>query len=334
MSTYLEVINFKSKKKHHITTFKSYIVEQSLQIPADAFSFTVGNYNGEVSKLISAGDEVRFYINKELCFIGIIDELTVHFTLTTMDVELAGRDKTMLLLENDCEPVTYNNMTLDAFIKKRTGLYGIKTRISGASNKIKKIAINGGDTEWGLIEKYCKQQGLYARFEKDELVVGKLRQDSNVNYVFSNEKPDAIKIKSMLITVSSETVSKITVYSDDNEKHKGIKGVATDKSPIKRNKVVNEDVETNAAAKTKADELLKEMNREAFVISITTNTKVPLPTNKVAKVVSAKLGLNVVLLIDSVRYTFDDSGSNTTITLKLIENVPVNWANHTIPTIG
>lgn len=332
--TYLEVTNFKSKKKHEISTFKSYIVESSLDIPADQFSFMVSNYNGEVTKAISSGDEVRFYINSQLCFIGIIDEMTVHFNISNMDVELSGRDKTLLLLENDCEPVTYNNITLETFIKRRANLYGIKTRISGATNKIKKIAINGGETEWNHIDKYCKQRGLYPRFEKDELVVGKLRQDANVDYIFCNEKTNTIKIKDMLITISSEVVSKVTVYADDNEKHKGIKGVATDASPVKRQKVVNEDVETNADAKVKAQEVLKELNRDAFVIQITTYTKTPLPTNKVARVINAKLGLNVVLLIDKVRYTFDDNGSNTEITLKLIEKVPVSWANHTIPTIG
>lgn len=333
MVAVLKVKNKKSGNEYKISAFKSYIIEQSLQIPADQFSFVLSNYNGEVSKAISAGDEVYFYLDNQLTFIGIIDEMTIRFGIQSMDVELSGRDKTSLLLDNECEPVTYKDLTLKSLIEKRASIYGIKTDIKDANNKIKKIVINGGETEWSIIENYTREVGIYGRFEKDTLVVSKLRKDSNIDYIFSNDNPGHIKIKDMLLTVSSDITTEVIVYADDNDKHKGIKGKATATGPNKRKKVMNEDVETNAAANKKAKEEIKKLNREAFAVMITTYTKKPLPINKVVRVVSKRLDLNIIMIIDKVRYTFDDGGSNTEITLKLIEGVSNKWSNHTIPTV-
>ena len=115
---YAIIINKKTNKKYKINLFKQYIIDQSVDIPADYFSFIVGNYNSEISNAISAGDEVNFYINNELVLNGLIDELDVILNTDTNDVEIIGRDKTSILLDNDAIPATLYNMDILTYLKK------------------------------------------------------------------------------------------------------------------------------------------------------------------------------------------------------------------------
>lgn len=340
MAEYLEVKNLKTNRIYRITSFKRYQVEQSLTIPADYFSFTMGNYESEISNAISAGDEISFFIDDKLILLGNIDDIEVVYENANNDININGRDKTSLLLDNDAVPATFYKLNLKQYLDKKLPNYNIKKYTVSDNYVFDKIVISPGESEWGVIEKLINERGLYSRFEIDTLKIEKLRSDTRVNYVFSNDLGWGIKIKKMSINLSSDVKNEVQVYSSqyarEEKKASNIKGSARDNNlKIRKRMIIDDsDLENKSQADKKAREELNRVNRNAFVIEIETKTNQRILVGHIARIKVDKLNLDCLMLIDKVRYTKDEqNGSITTVTFKLIEGYKVNWNNHNIPVL-
>lgn len=337
---YADITNARTGNIYRIKQMKSFSVEQSTTIPADGFDFTVGNKYGEVSDVISAGDELTFYIAQKPVLKGIIDDLDISYSMNGSEIMIAGRDRISIILDNDALPKTYYNLTLSQYMKKAYAQYGLTEFYVENNEKQDKIVVSPGDTEWGIIEELCREKGMFTRFDLDKIRCYYLRTDTDYDYWFSNDYNSTIKFQEINIKVSSSVKSEVVVYSDtydDGEsKTKNIKGVAKDNNIKYKRRMVTTEAELNKTSKAnkKAKELLNEVNREAFVIDMALDTRQMFKVGSVAKIQIKKLDLDCFMLIDSVKYSKDiSSGAMTYITFKMIEGVPIKWKNHSIPTL-
>lgn len=335
MAEYLDVYNLKSGNVYRIKEFKSYDIEQDIEIPGDYFEFVIGNENYEVSNLITAGDKIEFFIDGKKTLTGYIDDIDIAYSVTENDIRIVGRDLMAILLDNDAEPKTYNNMGLKDYMDKVLPKYGIKDYSSSSNKKFKKITISPGETEYAVIERLSKERSLQPLYNADgKFTCTKLNSNKEHNYLFSNDDKDGIRIKNMAVTISSDIVNEVKVYGGDYEKNKNITGIYKDNNlKISKRRIYNEsDIESNNAANDRAKEEFYNINKNAFVVNIVTTTKQPININNIARIKVKKMGLNCLLLVTKVRYHKSiQSGTITNITCKLIQGVRVTYKNHNIP---
>lgn len=339
---YAIIKNTKSGIKYKVTSFKSYLVDQSIDIPADYFNFTWGDARGEISNIISAGDEVWFYINDSLILNGLIDDFELNLDSQTDDINVTGRDKSLMLLDNDAMPKTFYNVTIEEYLQQVAPQYGITNFDIEDKGKFDKVIIRAGSSEWLTLDRLCKRKGLYPRYDLELLRCTSLRADSNVDYHFSNDSTDTIKIKSIKIKVSSDIKNEILVYSNgykrgsDFTTSEAIKGSALDPTlKVLKRRVMHEmDLENIGDANSTAKQELKLANRKALTIEIVTHTIQAFYINKIAKVSIKSKNLDVLMLINKVTYSKDtNAGTTVKLELQLIEEATTVWNNHNIPTL-
>jgi prophage tail gpP-like protein len=339
---YFLIKNIKSGKTFKINGFNSYSIDQTVDIPADFFNFNLSNKDAKISSKISAGDEVFFYVDDVLVLNGIIDDMDIIGDIASNSVDISGRDKSLMLLDNDASPTTYYNLNIEDYLKKITTQYGIDKFDIEDKDVFDKIVISAGQSEWGILDDLCKRKGLYPRYDVDTLRCTSLRADTDVDYYFDNHLDGSIKYKNYRIRISSDVKNEITVYSgsykrgSDFSSSDTIKGTAKDDGlNIKKRRVMNEqDLENTIEATAVAKQELKLANRKAFTIEMETHTSKPIFINKVAKVTIKDIGLECYMLVAKVQYINNLSvGSITKIELRLMDGISINWDNHSIPTI-
>jgi prophage tail gpP-like protein len=337
MAEVIKLYSVKTKATYEVNSVKSYKIETSIDIPADAFEFILGNPGYEVSNVIAAGDKMEFWLNGKLLLEGYIDDIDIEYTLNSNDIRINGRDRISVLLDNDAIPATYNKIGLGDYLKKVLPKYGIAYSCDDNS-KIDKITVSPGENEFSVIERLSAEKNLIAIYDVTErkLKCTKRISTTNTPYIFANGRPDSYKIKDCQVTVSADIKSEVTVYGGDFEKTKKIKGFYKDSSlSIKKVRIMNDsDKETVAAANKAAKEEFYDKNKDALSVQLETTTKQVFPINQNAYVQIPKMGFAAHLLIDSVTYTKDiSSGTITTLSLKLMPGIKVTYKNNQIPTL-
>lgn len=342
MSVYLMVHSRRLNRKYKISAFKSYRVEQSIDIPADGFSFSVSNINYEVSNVVSAGDYCWFVINGDIALKGYIDDIIIDYGSDGTYVTFNGRDRMATLLDNHAWAKTYTNMSLKTYLGKILKPMNIKWN-SSSTTKFKKITIEQGESEYAVIERLAKDRNRVVYFDSDEVLqVGYLASSREPTYTFSNTIP-GIKVTDVQVSISNDIRDKVVVYGEKTIKTKGkkdktakIRGEYEDKKlkTFKRKLVNDSAVETTKEAIQRAKEEFYEINKDAFIVNITMETSKVIKINRCARVYISEMGLNVHLLVDSVEYTEDDTnGAVTNITLKMMPGISVSYKNNDIPTL-
>jgi prophage tail gpP-like protein len=338
MSNYIQITSAKNGNVYKINTLKDYNVDQSIDVPADAFEFIVGNNKYELSKIIAAGDKLNFYVGNKLAMEGFIDDVDFSYTLGDNDLRITGRDYMSILLDNDANPKTYNKLGLKSYLDKIMPLYKISKYSSDSNSTFDKIAVTPGENEYSVIEKLASQRNLIAFFDPYDRIFKctKLVSSTDVTYKFSNDLKDGIRIKDAVIGVSADIKNEIIVYGDNYDENKNIKGSYKDSSiKINKKRIMNEsDIESSKDAEKRAKEEFYNANKNALSVKIITNTKLPIFINRSALVQIDRVGLKCYLLVDSVSYTKNsNSGSITTINLKLMPGIKASYGSNQIPTL-
>jgi prophage tail gpP-like protein len=343
MAEHIIIKNAKTSKEYIVKQFLSYVVDQSLDIPADAFNFTIGDPQYQVSSKISSGDEIFFYVNDELVLNGLIDTINIHGdSKNGTVVDVAGRDKTSILLDNDAFPKIMYRLNLKQYLDQVIKPYGFSKITVDNLTTFDKIQINVGESEWSVIADLCQKKGIYPRYDIDSFICTKLRADTNKDYLFSNDiLKDAIKIKSYQINISADVKNEVLIYSatygrSHKVKSRNIKASAKDTTlKIKKKTILNDnEAESAEQAFEVAKKTLKDANRGAFQIDLELHTDAPIYVNKIAHIVIKSIELDCYMIVNKTTYSVDkQNGSVTKVELKLIEGVQVNWGNHNIPLI-
>lgn len=330
---YIVISSAKAGKDYRINYLKSYRVEQSIDIPADAFEFIIGNTDYLLSGVASAGDKLKFYVDNNLVLDGFIDDIEAEYSNTSNDIRITGRDKMAILLDNDANPATYYKLSLRDYMAKILPKYDIDFYCSN-NEKFNKIVVSPGENEFSIIERLAIEKGLISIFDVDDkLKCTDLISSISPSYIFSNTNRNAIKIIDANILISNDIRNEVKVYGETDKK-KTVTGSYIDKSlKTKKRRILNEsDIETTSNAIKRAKEEFYSINKNALIVTITTNTKKPIFINRCAKVDIERMGFSAFLLVDKVIYSkSNESGSTTNITLKLMPGVKVTYKGNDIP---
>lgn len=315
--------------------FKSYRIEQSIEIPADQFEIVMANQNYEVSKHLAIGDPIEFFLeNGTKLIYGYIDDIEFNYGIDSNDIRITGRDGMSLLLDNDAEPKTFYKISLKEYLGKVCPKYKINFNTS-STEKFDKIVISPGETEFSVIERLCKDRKLVVYFDSNNVLqCGKLVSSSTPIYTFSNDKPNSIKIKHCNVAMSADIKSDVIVYGGNYEKNKNIKGSHSDKRlPYKKKRIINDsEIETTKDANERAKEEFYQLNKDVLEVSVEVATTQQIPINRAANIFIKKAEVDMNLLIEKVVYSKDISQGNvTSVSFKPMPGIEVRHKNNIIP---
>ena len=292
---YVEVQSKVYKKAYEINRMSEYNVETSLDIPADYFNIIIENPVdnkgfGLNADVFNPNDTFKISENYGIILNGVADDTDEYWDEGGSKIELSGRDISMLLLENDAEPRTYNKLKLSAFINKIAGPYGFKAKVNSKYDKvINKIVVEVGDSEWDCIFRETKKLDMWLWCEPDgTLVADKLNYSGAPSYKFSNDLSiDAIRIKKFSkkkrgadikneVWVRGQGKKAFTAkYKDNDLTNKG----------YKRRMIIEDGEAKNIKdGQDKGKKLVQERKRGSFEIELTINGKHEVKTNKTAYV--------------------------------------------------
>lgn len=314
----ITITSSKTGKQYNVSRFLSYDIDTSIDIPADHFNVEIANPYGENSGLFDANDSVIIEYGGTVILNGIIDDMRSTVDNTGARITLDGRDKSLLLLDNDAIPQAYYNLTLESFIKKIATPYGFTKFDIAKTETVAKIKIEPGQTEWEAIyQQAYKKMGLMPWVTADgTFVCKKLNYSRQPTHLFSNELPGAINytsstVRLTLAGVKSEVLAK-------TYKEKGYP-VARKYNPLiqegfRRRRVIEDGEAENLKELIRnSDEFLEDSRRGSYEVTLTCKSNFAIKPNQTARVFDRIHKVDNVFWIVGVRHTLADEGKTTTV---------------------
>ncbi|QZY56714.1 hypothetical protein [Crassaminicella profunda] len=198
----------KHKKQFKIQRMSEYDIETSMDIPADHFNIIIDNPVGfdgcgVNAEILNPNDKFTIYEDDDVILDGIADDVDEGWSDEGSKIEIDGRDKSMLLLENDAEPKTYYKLKFSDFLKKLASPYGFTSfHVNPTYDKvIDKIVVEVGDSEWDTLQRECKKLGMWIWCTSSSTIIADvLNYKEEPSYTFSNDMSvqNAIRIKRFL----------------------------------------------------------------------------------------------------------------------------------------
>lgn len=325
---YVEVESKVNKKTYEIRRMSEYDIETSLDIPADHFNIIIENPIDEKGYGVNAdifnpNDSFKISEKYGVILNGIADDVDEYWGDNGSKIEIGGRDKSMILLENDAEPKTYYKLKLSAFINKIAGPYGFKAKVNSKYDKvISKIVVEVGDSEWDTIFRETKKLGMWLWCTPDgTLVADVLNYSGSPSYKFSNDlSVDAIRMKRFSkkkrgadikneVWVKGQSEMSYATYPPSQTRILAkFKDTALTALGYVRRMII-EDGEAKSISKGQeiAKRYIQERKRGSFEIEITINGKHPIETNKTAYVKDKVTKTDGVFFIVGVRDKKNDN---------------------------
>lgn len=335
--SYMKIKSKKTGKTFIHRKIISYKVEQSIEIPADAFEVLVENKENDIMNNISSGDTVSLYLNNKIILIGIIDNLNLSLNARIDSVTITGRDFMSSLLDNSATIKTYYKLTLKDYLTTALGRYNIPLGYIYPTSKFDKIVVDPGENEYQVIERLCDQKNLVPYYDSNgKFQCSKIVSSKATKYHISNDYSTTIRYKDIDIDISNDIVNEVIIFSSGGEKKKNIKGSHKDSSlRTRKRRIINEDdVKNSTDANNKAKQEFFNINKEAFSISVTIPNinGIVIPINSVVRVTIKKISLDCYLYVDMIDYYHSMEVGNTIfLKLKLMPGIDVNYKNNDIP---
>ena len=316
----ISITNKSSGNKYDILRLESYDIENAMDIPADHFSLQIGNIGGIYSTYFDS-DDIVSVSDEEYLFVGIVDDFKIKWDSSGNYLYLDGRDKALLLLDNDAEPRTYYNLTLEELIKKLAIPFGFTSFDIAKTKSIAKIVVDLGESVWDVMFRICRNQGYWLWIKPDGTIVAQtLNYSALPSYVFSNSEINALPIESLEKTKSSAKLkSEIWVRAQGEKTIIAKKKDQSlyDKGFIRRLILEDPDSDNYKEAEKKAEEELKDSKKGSLEIVIETRGNKKILTNTTAKVIDPKSNTDGVFFIVGVRHIKNrDKGNITVVRLR------------------
>ena len=278
---------------------------------------------------INRGESCTVKIDGEIVITGYVDDVLPSFDSSSHTLKISGRDKTADLV--DCSAIyktgAWTNTSLKTIAEDLCKPFGIGVIfVTDIGEPFKKVSVEQGETVFEILERLARQRGVLLTSDgKGNLVITRA-SDNRVNTVLK----EGVNILS-----ASGTFSNRDRYSEYIGKgsHVGDNFLNTEEAAQPTAKVSDEDVpryrpliiiaEDNATI----DSLKKRVTWERNVrYGRSTNLSITVAgwkhgghlwrPNKLVKVESSLLKANDELLISSVNYTLNQSGTVAVLTLK------------------
>ena len=310
------------KKWYTINRFIEYIVDIDLETDADDFSFTISNPECIFSGLISTNDRVRIKINKTGIMLGIVDQVIYHGSNNGNTIEVHGRDKALLLIDNDVKSTTKKNLKPVNYINERCNKFGIKYKNKKPIPLIKKYEIDGG-SEMAIIIDMLNKSKQKLWYIYDTLYSGSWNLNGEIKWRFTRGVKAAnrgIDIEDITLNEDIKNlISKEIIYGRQDDDHK-ISGsytlkVCNNRGIVKLKTITDSDTKSSSKLSKQAETDILDELRDAYTIRLIVDSKnhVIMP-NTVCRIIDRFIGINCTMFIRAVQYQKGSSGTKCEIT--------------------
>ncbi|QEK12706.1 hypothetical protein FQB35_10385 [Crassaminicella thermophila] len=316
----------KHKKQFKIQRMSEYDIETSMDIPADHFNIIIDNPvgpdgHGVNAEMLNPNDRFRIYEDNEIILDGMADDLDETWGEEGAKIEIDGRDRSMLLLENDAEPKTYYKLKFSDFLKKIAAPYGFTNfQVNPIYDKvIDKIVVEVGDSEWDTLFRECKKLGMWLWCTSNSTIIADvLNYKEEPSYTFSNDMSisNAIRMKRFSKRKRGADIkSEVWVrgHSKKTFTAKFKDTVLTALGYARRMIIENGDAKNIAEGEKIAKRYVDERKRGSFEIEITINGRHKIETNKTAYVKDKVTKTDGVFFVVGVRHKKNNNVGNEKI---------------------
>lgn len=319
--------NRKKNKAWTVKRIKEYSYEISMDIPADEFRLSLSNIKNEQGEggYSEVYDDNDIVILKEKVestgefrelITGISDEVIEFWDERSYGVDIIGRDLSMLLLENDAEPRTYENITLTSLTQNIAGRYGFTVNINPAFDKpIKKITVEPGTTEWDLLSEEAKKLGMWLWCTASgEIVADVLNYKEEPYITFSNDFiPGAIFMLGFKKTKKGADIKSECWVRGQGKKSfisKFVEATLQKYGYVRRKVIEDADAKDPANAEKIGERNVKDSLKGSFELEIKVSGKTNIEVNKTAKVSDKNTRTYGVYFIVGYRHVKNENEGN------------------------
>ncbi|WFD12452.1 hypothetical protein [Tepidibacter hydrothermalis] len=324
---YVEVESLKHKKNYKIKRMSEFDIETSLDIPADHFNIVIENPVGADGKGMNTGiftfnDIFTIKENDKVILDGISDDVDESWDENSNRIEIDGRDKSLLLLENDAVPQTYKKIKFSTLLKKIAQPYGFNNfKVNSKFDKtLDKVVVDVGMSEWDVVSQQAKKCGMWLWCTQDSTIIADvLNYKEDAIYTFTNDMSikNAIRVKRFSKRKRGADV-KSEVWIRGQGKKKSFTSKYLDKVlsswGIKRRMILeNGEAKKLSHGQSVAKRNVEERKRGTLEIEITINGKYDIQTNKTAWVKDSVTDTNETFFIVGIRHKKNNNEGNVKI---------------------
>ena len=214
----IEIDSRRCGKTYNILRFTEFDVSLDLETDADTFDIVAENPNGIYTGLFCRFDDCVIKVNGKNIMVGNVDSVTYYVSNSHDYIKITGRDLCWLLVDNDALPDTIEGVQPKKYIESKCKSYGIKYKISKASN-YGKLVIGCEESEISIMNNILLESKQRIWYSVDTLYTGTWSTSANSSHTFvMGSNSSGIPIISIEYKEDgTDMISEMYVYGSDGE---------------------------------------------------------------------------------------------------------------------
>ena len=303
-------VTFSDGSEAEINHLISAVYNSDIDVPADNLTLTV-IYDKRLGESVR---ELRVYQDGALIFKGQVDEVINLKQDSGMVTQISARSLAALLLDNEAEPLDYNNPASDFIFRRHLKPFGITQYSADKKPLLGRLRIDKGMSHWQVLQSFCKSKygcepringdgrAFFSGFSDDEKVVFS-DTDSGIVY-------DKIREMYNRYNLISEVAVKLLVCSAYRS---SVKNSNPECDGITRKRYVDASADNNSL--DTAYKIIDRGNRKSYLIQLECAGCYLGLLGKKAALDDSVLGVRNNLEVRKIKYQFDKNGEYTTVIL-------------------
>lgn len=297
--------------KFKVDTPLTVVLNSEYDVPADDVTITF-SYNKNISDKVNL---ITAENNGKVVFKGIIDEVENIKNNRAVITRIKARSMAGILLDNEAEPVTYDNATADFIFDKHLKPFGIDEFVADNTPLWDNLKIYKGMTHWQVYENFCKNlYGSMPRITSDGIALfnGGNEDDMlcfsdkniGIGYYSINEDNKRYKLISKVMLKLKSFGGYVGSIENDNQNCSGITRV----------RLVNATADTSPV--DTADKIIAQSNEDSYSVMLKCAGCFIDIMRKHCMVSDSVFGISDNLIVSKLRYVLDADGEITSVELK------------------
>lgn len=303
-------VTYKDKTKVNITQVLTAVIDSETEVPADSLTITFP-YDSDISE---NADYISVYLENELVFKGQIDEIITIKKADGVINKLTARNFASFLLDNEAEPLTYINPSAGLIFEKHLRPFGFTEYESDDVPFYGALKIDKGMTHWQVLYNFCKNRyGTVPRISGNGKVSFR-GADSNRKVIFGEEKGNIHYCSLKQHNKRFKLISKVRLKLNEFGVYSGVI-VNSNRESCSINRVRYVNLLSDNSTIETADKIISKSNSDSYLLELEClGCHIGIIGHK-AKIDDSVIGEINNLKVIRVRYTLDNSGEKTMVTL-------------------